>query len=403
MKKILMIAPASYPVNGAEAIVNIKLLKALSDSGEFEIDLISKKSKWENYASEPFENLGINLRSLNIVEVDNKINIKTIWQHFMAVILFGVVFKGCHWAVEALSIAKKLVEENKYDFIVTKNAPSLLLGYYLKKKYGVKWIATWNDPYPVGKYPSPYGKGADAKESHSDKAQIKIMNNWVDYHLFPSDRLRTYMMKYLSISIDKTKIIPHVVLPYKECEEFNLYKEDTLKIIHSGNLQYPRNPKTFFIALKKFVEKNPIAKIEVTIMGVFDKDMTTFVRINGLEHVVKVIKSVPYNDSLEALKKYHVALIVEADCEEGIFLPTKVSDFMQCGKPIFAVSPKKGVLNDLYEKKNVRYYANVKDVDSIYSELCKLYDDFNNAQLSIKVNTPIEYEANYIVDQYKNF
>ena len=43
MKKILMIAPASYPVNGAEAIVNIKLLKALSDSGEFEIDLISKK------------------------------------------------------------------------------------------------------------------------------------------------------------------------------------------------------------------------------------------------------------------------------------------------------------------------------------------------------------------------
>ena len=76
---------------------------------------------------------------------------------------------------------------------------------------------------------------------------------------------------------------------------------------------------------------------------------------------------------------------------------------MQCGKPIFAVSPKKGVLNDLYEKKNVRYYANVKDVDSIYSELCKLYDDFNNAQLSIKVNTPIEYEANYIVDQYKNF
>ena len=45
MKKILMIAPASYPVNGAEAIVNIKLLKALSDSGKFEIDLISKKNK----------------------------------------------------------------------------------------------------------------------------------------------------------------------------------------------------------------------------------------------------------------------------------------------------------------------------------------------------------------------
>lgn len=403
MKKILMIAPASYPVNGAEAIVNIKLLKALSDSGKFEIDLISKKNKWENYASEPFENLGINLRSLNIVEVDNKINIKTIWQHLMSLILFGVVFKGCHWAVEALSIAKKLVEENKYDFIVTKNAPSLLLGYYLKKKYGVKWIATWNDPYPVAKYPSPYGKGADAKESHSDKAQIKIMNNWVDYHLFPSDRLRTYMMKYLSISIDKTKIIPHVVLPYKEGEEFNLYKEDTLKIIHSGNLQYPRNPKTFFIALKKFVEKNPIAKIEVTIMGVFDKDMTTFVRINGLEHVVKVIKSVPYNDSLEALKKYHVALIVEADCEEGIFLPTKVSDFMQCGKPIFAVSPKKGVLKDLCNETYVGYFADVRNIDAIYEEISKLYNDFKDGKLEDNIKIPEEYKSDDIVSQYLKF
>lgn len=398
-----MIAPASYPVNGAEAIVNIKLLKALSDSGEFEIDLISKKSKWENYASEPFENLGINLKSLNIVEVDNKINITTIWQHFLSLILFGVVFKGCHWAVKALPVVKKLIQENDYDYVLTKNNPSLLIGYYLKKKYGVKWVATWNDPYPVVKYPYPYGNGADAKESHSDKVQIKIMNNWVDLHLFPSDRLRTHMMKYLSVSMDKTKIVPHVVLPYKECKEFEYYKEDTLKIIHSGNLQYPRNPKTFLLALKQFVQNNPTSKIKVAIMGCFDKETEVLIKENSLENIVKVIPSVTYNESLQILKGYHVALIVEADCEEGIFLPTKVSDFMQCGKPIFAISPKIGVLNDLYDKKIVPYFANVKDVDSIYNELCQLYDDFNNAQLSIKVKTPIEYNANYIVELYKNF
>lgn len=403
MKKILMIAPASYPVNGAEAIVNIKLLKALSDSGKFEIDLISKKNKWENYASEPFENLGINLRSLNIVEVDNKINIKTIWQHLMSLILFGVVFKGCHWAVEALSIAKKLVVENKYDFIVTKNAPSLLLGYYLKKKYGVKWIATWNDPYPVAKYPSPYGKGADAKENHSDKALIKIMNNWVDYHLFPSDRLRTYMMKYLSVSIDKTKIIPHVVLPYKEGNELNLYKEDILKILHSGNLQNPRNPETFFLALRRFIHNNPTLKIEVTIMGVYDKNTANYIKASSLDNVVKVIPSVSYNESLQILKDYHVALIIEADCEEGIFLPTKVSDFMQCGKPIFAVSPKKGVLKDLCNETYIGYFADVRNIDAIYEEISKLYNDFKDGKLEDNIKIPEEYKSDDIVSQYLKF
>ena len=321
----------------------------------------------------------------------------------MSLILFGVVFKGCHWAVEALSIAKKLVVENKYDFIVTKNAPSLLLGYYLKKKYGVKWIATWNDPYPVAKYPSPYGKGADAKENHSDKALIKIMNNWVDYHLFPSDRLRTYMMKYLSVSIDKTKIIPHVVLPYKEGNELNLYKEDILKILHSGNLQNPRNPETFFLALRRFIHNNPTLKIEVTIMGVYDKNTANYIKASSLDNVVKVIPSVSYNESLQILKDYHVALIIEADCEEGIFLPTKVSDFMQCGKPIFAVSPKKGVLKDLCNETYIGYFADVRNIDAIYEEISKLYNDFKDGKLEDNIKIPEEYKSDDIVSQYLKF
>ena len=39
-----MIAPQSFPVTGAEAIVNIKLLKALSNSGLFEIDLVLRNN-----------------------------------------------------------------------------------------------------------------------------------------------------------------------------------------------------------------------------------------------------------------------------------------------------------------------------------------------------------------------
>ena len=47
-KHILMIAPASIPVTGAEAICNVKLLKVLSENG-YVIDLISKKMKYTHY------------------------------------------------------------------------------------------------------------------------------------------------------------------------------------------------------------------------------------------------------------------------------------------------------------------------------------------------------------------
>ena len=77
-KKILVIAPQSYPVTGAEAIVNTKMLQAMARSGAFEVDLVSKKDKWQNYESEALEELGLGLNSLNIIEVDNQINFRVI-------------------------------------------------------------------------------------------------------------------------------------------------------------------------------------------------------------------------------------------------------------------------------------------------------------------------------------
>ena len=57
MKRVLFIAPKSYPVTGAEEIVNIKLLMTMSESGQFQIDLISKKEKDRDYPSRKIEDL----------------------------------------------------------------------------------------------------------------------------------------------------------------------------------------------------------------------------------------------------------------------------------------------------------------------------------------------------------
>lgn len=149
---------------------------------------------------------------------------------------FGVTFKGAHWAVKALPVVKKLFSQNKYDYVLTKDSPSLLLGYYLRKKKGLKWVATWNDPYPESKYPKPYGKGWQCRNSFSDSRLIKMMKNWVDIHIFPSNRIQTYMNHYLCLSSDKMIVVPHVVLDQKQT--LSTPSCDILKIIHYGNLKY---------------------------------------------------------------------------------------------------------------------------------------------------------------------
>ena len=398
-KKILVIAPQSYPVTGAEAIVNTKMLQAMARSGAFEVDLVSKKDKWQNYESEALEELGLGLSSLNIIEVDNKINLRTLFQHLYSIFLFGVVFKGCHWAVAALPVVLNLIKTNKYDYVLTKNAPSLLLGYYLKKKYGIKWVATWNDPYPEKKYPFPYGEGWDSKNSLTEWRLISIMRQ-ADSHIFPSERIRDYMLRYLHVDTGSTLVLPHVVFPNSGHNE-NKRVDRKLKIIHSGNLRYPRDPKIFLEALRRLSVEFPEMSLELTFQGVFDNDLKKMTEQLNLDCFVKFKDPVPYSESLFILKDYDVALIIEADCEEGIFLPTKVSDFMQCGKPIFAISPRNGVLSDLYQNSHISYFAPVSDPGEIYLELKRLYLDYlRNVNYSSGVIVPKMFEEEYIIEHY---
>lgn len=402
MKRILVIAPQSYPVTGAESIVNIKQLKALSNSSEFEIDLVSKRSKQGNYKTDDFSTTQIKLKSLNIIEVDNKFNLKTIIQHAKCLLKFGVVFKGAHWAIAAWPTIAKLLKENKYDYVITKNAPSLLLGAYIKRKYNIKWVATWNDPYPVNFYPHPYGNGYDSKGSHNDRKLVKLMRKYPDVHLFPSKRIKEYMHHYIGFDSSKAFIAPHVALDNMNIEL--KCTNDKLRIIHNGNLKSPRNPETFLKALSRFVTTRPEAKIEITIQGVYDKNTSDTIEQLKLKNYIITKESVSYNESLKELENHHIALIIEANVENGIFMPTKVSDFMQSGRRIFSISPKEGVLNDLYKNGNISYFAPVDDVDAIYTEITKAYEDFcNNSITSNKENIPTEFQEKYIVNLFKQF
>lgn len=403
MKRILFIAPSSYPVNGAEAIVNIKLLRALSECGEFAIDLVSKTHKWQNYpTNESLEDLRIKLESYTTISVDNKMSLRVVWEHLLAFLFFGVTFKGAHWAYKALGTVKSLVKGKKYDYIITKDSPSILLGLYLKKKYNVKWVATWNDPYPMNMYPFPYGSGNQNKRGIIDRKLIRIMKKYPDIHIFPSDRLKNYMNFYLKLPESKLHVIPHVVFRNKFIEPN--YSQTTLKLIHSGNLCSPRNPATFINAFSRFIKEHPSAKIEFHILGVLDKNVTFMVENEGLSKYIKILPPVSYSESLALLRNYQIAVIIEANCAEGVFMPTKVSDFMENKIRIFSVSPSCGVLNDLYSSSHIPYFAPVENTSAIYEQICKAYGDFVAGKFSrcIEYSNPDFYQDN-IVDIYKSF
>lgn len=75
---------------------------------------------------------------------------------------------------------------------------------------------------------------------------------------------------------------------------------------------------------------------------------------------------------------------------------------MQCHKHIWAISPKIGVLNDLYNSGKIAYYSDNADFDSVYKELCRVCEDFRAGILDRSVSLVENYTEKYVVDKYRN-
>lgn len=401
MKRILFLAPHCLPINSPEAICNAKLLRELSKAG-YIIDVISKKSLSTYVPDSIDKSFSENLNSLEIICVSNKINMRTIWEHLCVFLKTGYVYKGAHWAYRAIQYAEKNLMKYHYDWIMSRSSPSELAALYLSQKYHIKWIANWNDPYPMKRFPAPYGGGIYAKLSYMRQTLLDSITRTANIHTFPCIRLRNYMLRYMEgISLDRTSIIPHICLDDLLIIP-NRFSMNELLLVHSGNVSYPRNPEPFLKGVRLFLDKEENAMLKIFFIGQQDIDFQENVKKMHLDGIIETVEPMAYMENLKFVSQCDVALLIEANCDEGIFLPTKVGDYMQCKKDIFAISPSVGTLSDLYKNGAIKYFANCNEETSICSELQRIYANRERYRLrQYEGEIYAEYDAVSIIENYR--
>ena len=149
-----------------------------------------------------------------------------------------------------------------------------------------------------------------------------------------------------------------------------------------------RDPKTLLQGLKLFLRTRPDARIEFAFLGIFERAkgdyFNNLIQEFRLTPYIKLLGRSEYIKSLEIAQKYDLCLLIEAVCEEGIFFPSKVIDYMQNNKPIFALSPSVGVINDMYRKQEIDYFADVTNPRQIADTLDQIYSDFEGSKVGLQ-------------------
>jgi glycosyltransferase involved in cell wall biosynthesis len=401
-----MLAPAFAPFANPEAIVNSKLVLAFLEAG-WEAEVITRNLAEEspyNYGSvwvAPWDSLQ---KHTHIISYPSNTRLHRLLDTARSAIKTGYPIQGCRWARHAFELACKLHADKPFDVILSRALPDSahLPAALFARCSGLPWLANWNDATGAKNLP-PYGDGPSAALGYFENKLVNAVAQQADVLTFPSERLRRYICQYLpNGSLDKSATIPHASL---RCEFVSSEHSGTFTLCHAGHLSANRNPRSFLEGLALFINdgvEKPMVKFR--IIGIQNENVPELAKQYGIAEYVECIGSMSYEATLQNLFQADVNVIIEAPLLEGVYLPSKFVDYVQAGRPILAVMPAEGEVNDIISNDGGGIAVDCTSPQDIAAALKRLYKQWQQGDLNREFSSDRlykRYAPDKIVNDYR--
>ena len=248
------------------------------------------------------------------------------------------------WVKFAFREACSIIENEKIDTVLVTSPPhsAQLVGLMLKKKYKIKWIADFRDPWTDIYYYDEFSHLSFARKKDI-KYEKDVLTSADNIITVSKDVKKLLAAKIPDIGDNKISIIPN---GYDE-EDFgnkNLsVNRNEFIITYTGTLADSYNPSVFFHALKKVVNNNPDVKIKLRFIGNPAGTLIEEIRNISLGDNLELVSTVPHDRSVEYLLNSTALLLVipEIKNDKGI-LTGKLFEYLAARKPIICIGPEDG-------------------------------------------------------------
>lgn len=383
-----------------EVIVNAKLFMALQEQGHLVDILALRNDRDNNYVYSRAEeawwaSIAPHIYNIVLPQHSKYVQVGLDWLNLF---LTGFHFRNISsWRTE-YHVAKKLIDKNHYDYILFRGpGPMFFSAWRLSQEYHIPLIINLSDPWYS--FPTPY---PTEKHIRFKRFMVKRMLSRADAITFPSQELLEYTREsYPDIAQLPLKVVPHIFRNIEVAPDVSeLPPSSTFVITHAGSWGMYRNPEKVFRTLRRLADKHPEITFQFNVIGLANPLFDRMIKACKVENIVNYLGCASYEKTLGMLSSSTVLLLLEADCEKGIFLPSKFIDYLQVRRPILAISPQKGCIADYFDKFHIGEFANVKSEEEIDRALQTLVDHFKKNQLGdYDFSSAIEYFTNVPIRQ----
>ena len=416
MRKVLIIAYAFPPRPGIGSVRPYGLAKYLPRYGWEPIILTAK------LPGKPPEDIrvietdyrdiintiksGVSLRPQNRVHGQLGVNVSkggksVTWKRMVIknikdVILFPDNTRG--WYSYAIDSASQLMQSEEIGVIISTSPPPIshIIANKLKRKYRIKWIADFRDPW-------------SQKAVMHRSALIKYFDKLLEVITISSaDQLVSVTKPY----VDKTKKLHpgktvHCItngFDDERMQEDQAKLTEKFTITHTGNLYNGRrDPSILFSAVSELIKENKIDRNFVSIRFYDAQEDWLKIKINkyALTDVVKLYWKIPYEEALARQKESQLLLVIRWDNNyETGNMPAKIFEYLKAKRPIIGIGNYGGIVNDILEDTNAGKFA--ENSTQMKKHLMDYYNEFlKHGKINCLSNNNIKkYTHNIMAKKY---
>ena len=299
------------------------------------------------------------------------------------------------WIQPSLKFLTKFLNKHHVDVLITTGPPHSmhLIGYELKKRFPVKWISDFRDPWTEIDYfhQLPHTKKTISKHFQLEKKVIKTS----DAVIVVSHTMKEKFLQF-------TNEIDLITNGFDDQNiNFTQALDAKFSITHIGMMNSDRNPTILWQVLEEICDTNFEFKKDLKIKLIGKIDAVVLDDLNVFDD--DIVECIPYVNHQEVVKYQSSSQILllcinNVPSAKGI-VTGKIFEYLQAKRPILAIGPEEGDAAKIITDTNAGVIIDFDNKVKLKEQLLLLYQKFKNNDLTSDSNGVEPYHRRNLTEK----
>lgn len=284
------------------------------------------------------------------------------------------------WVNPSVDYLSNYIKTNAVDVIITTGPPHSmhLIGLELQKRFAVKWIADFRDPWTSIGYHKELKLTDKSAQKHKDLEKEVLTK---------ADTILTTSFTTKQEFAEITQQPIHVITNGYDIETIEKPALSKKFIIsHIGSLLTKRNPRILWKALKEILKEKKQFRndFQLQLVGKVSSEIIDTIKEFKLDAYLNVIGYVSHTEALKYQRSSQVLLLIEIDSYETIgIIPGKLFEYMAAERPILAIGPVKSDVERIIKDTNAGKYFNYDHLEEVKQYILDCYQKYQQNDLKV--------------------